>query len=82
MVRPVSGRTMSVAVPVVARKEPPERVDEVGVRSCAHLHQGEAGRGMRHEDVDEPVTETGTELRQLGGEVDGALPGGVDVDLE
>ena len=73
---------MGVAVTVVPRQKALERSEQVpfGPRTC--LHDGQPGRGVRHEDVDQAVTLAGAEPGQLVGQVDDAEDRGVDVDLK
>ena len=73
---------MGVPVAVVAGEKALQRGQQVAVGPGAGLHQCDAGGGMGHEDVDQPVTQPGAEAVELGREVDDALPGGVDAELE
>ena len=72
MVGAVTGRAMAVAVPaIVARQQPVERGQQVVVRAGADLDDDEAGRGVRHEDRQQPVlgVDVGEERGALGGEI-------------
>ena len=59
MVGAVAGRAVAVAPAVVARQEPVERVEEVGVGAGPDLDDDEAGRGVRDEDGQQPVAAVG-----------------------
>ena len=75
---------MSVAVPIVARKQPLERVEQVVVGARPGLDERNTGGGVRHEHVAQAGPAPGAALsaeRPDGvGEVDDAATGGVDVE--
>ena len=78
----VPRRPVGVAVPVVAGEKALQRVEEVGLGPGSRLHEGEPGSCVRDEGVDQAVAQAGTEQLELGGQVDQASSGGVDVDLD
>ena len=82
VIGPVARRSVGVPVAVVAGEEALQRGQQVALGPRAGLHQGHAGGGVRHEDVDQPVAQPGAEALELGREVDDALPGGVDAELD
>jgi hypothetical protein len=55
MVGTVTGRAVTMPPAVVVRKEPLEAPEEVRLGPCAELHDHDSRRGMRHEDVQQPV---------------------------
>ena len=70
MVGAVTGRAVAVAVQaVVARAAAVEGGQEVVVGARAELHDHEPGRGVRHEDRQQPVTLVGDEPRAGLGQV-------------
>ena len=82
VIGPVARRSMRMAVAGVAGEESVQRSEQVGLGSRAGLHQGHAGGGVRHEHVDQPVAQPGAEALELGRQVDDALAGGVDTQLD
>lgn len=85
MIGPVARGSMTVAPSVIARQERVESGEQVIVRSGSKLHDDDAGGGVRHEDVEQPVTAAGR-LRNEGsagiGQVEGAAAGaGAHLDL-
>ena len=55
MVRAMAGRSVAVAPATVARQQVVQRLEQVGVRPRAQLHDHEAGSGVRHIDAEQPV---------------------------
>ena len=70
----VAWRAVRVAVAVVARQQPFQRVDEVVVGPRAGLDDRDARRGVRHEHVAQAVLVGGAELPHPLGEVDDPSP--------
>ena len=62
----VAGRAVRVAVAVVARQQPLERVDEVVVGAGAGLDDGDARGRVRREHVDQPVAARAAERAHVG----------------
>jgi len=77
----VTRRSVLMVVALGARQEAVERVDQVGLRTGAELHQPHARRGVRREDREQPVAHTGAERKHRLGDVRHAPSGAVDVDL-
>ena len=69
-----------MAVPVVAREQAIERVDEVVVGACPGLDDGDARGGVRREHVAETVAAPGTECTELVGEIDDPVARRVDIE--
>ena len=65
VVGPVSRRAVRVPVAVVAGQEALQRVEQVALGAGAGLHEGDAGGGVGHEDVDQPVAQPGAEALEL-----------------
>ena len=74
---------MGVAVPIVAREQPLERVEQVVVGAGPRLDERNTGGGVRHEHVAQagpsPRAALSAERPDGVGEVDDAAPGGVDI---
>src|SRR3954454_1253546 len=76
----VSRRPVRVPVPVVAREETFERVDEVVVGTRARLDDRPSRGGVWREHVEQPVAARAAEGTQVVGQVDDAPARGVDVE--
>src|ERR1700722_5693411 len=69
-----------VPVAVIPGQQSAHGLLEVSLRSRAHLHQRQPGRGMGGEDVDQAGAGARAEPLDLAGHVDDRAIGGVDVD--
>jgi hypothetical protein len=72
VVRAMTGRTMTVPVShVIPWQEPVKDRQEIVVRPGTDLYDHEPGRGVRHEDRQQPVggTDVGEERSTFGGEI-------------
>ena len=82
VIGPVARRAVAMDPAIVARQEPVQRRHQVRVGTGAQLHDDEAGRGMRHEDVEQAVALAGHEFLAGPGQVEqAAAPGGLDGQL-
>ncbi len=57
--------------PGSSRQQIVDRIEDVGVAPRSRLEYGYPGRGMWHEDRDQPVAFAGAESRDIGGEIHG-----------
>lgn len=80
MVGTMSRRPVSVAIAVVARQQLFQRVDEIVVRARAGLDYRHTRRGVRHEDVAQPVSMAAAERAHRVGEVDDLSARRVDIE--
>ncbi len=79
MVGAVTFGTVRVPVPVVARQQPFQRVDQVVVGTRAGLDDRDPGRRVRDEHVAQAVAVAEAEPAHRIGEVHDAATGGVDI---
>jgi hypothetical protein len=81
VVTTVAGGAVAVLPPSVRRKKVFQRGKEVVVGAGACLDDRDARRGVRHEDVQQPVAAFTDILRRVVGEVEHGSPGaGADGD--
>jgi len=56
VVRAVTGRPMAMAPSIVARQQPVQRIDGIGIRPGAELDDDDPGGRVGHEDGQQAVT--------------------------
>ena len=82
MVGAVPGGAVAVAVAIVPGEQALERLDEVGLRPAARLHDRDARGGVGDEHVEQAVAaRLAGESRRLVGDVDDPAPRGVDAEI-
>ncbi len=70
MIATVAKRTMLVRPPSVPWEHVIERRPEIGVATSSDFEDGDAGRGMRYEHVDETITLVVHKFCDVGRQVD------------
>src|SRR5437660_4211356 len=71
-----------MTVVVVPRQETSQRLDQIGLRSAARLHEADSAGGMGRKDVGQTVTPPGDEPLDLRRELDNLAIRRVDLDLD
>ncbi len=75
----MSAAAVPVAIDVLGRKQPVDRILEVGLGPATGLHQCDAGGRMRDEDMAQAVGTVAAELVELAGDVGDESGAGADV---
>ena len=69
MVGPMAGRSVNMAPPKIRREHVVDDVEQVGITSSSRLNESNPCRGMRAEDLHDPIALTGDESPNINREV-------------